>query len=78
MPIGTQQEKLVHIGFGIYIDTKIQFHEYNNFQTVIDDLIRIYKTLVEYYHSEAMKVQICRSSLGGPENLQCSVYLSGA
>jgi hypothetical protein len=41
-----------------------------NFQIVSDDIIRIYKTLVEYCHSEATKVQICRSSLGGPENLQ--------
>ena len=37
MPIGTQQEILVHTGFGIYIETKIQFREYNNLQRVSDD-----------------------------------------
>ena len=70
MPIRTQQEKLVHTGFDIYMETKIQFHEQNNFQIVSDDTIRIYKTLFEYCHSESTKGQICRSPLGGPENLQ--------
>jgi hypothetical protein len=73
MPIGTQQEKIVHKGFGIYIETKIQFSEYN-IQIVSDDTIRIHKTLVGYCHSEAMKVQICRSSLRGTENLQHEVF----
>jgi len=71
MPIGTQQEILVNTGFGIYKETKIQFHEYNNFEIVSDDIIRIYKTLVEYCHSEA------KSSFGGSENLLQQVFCFG-